>query len=159
MITIRPISAADLGLEQRFVEGLSASTGYQRLMSARRPSLEEVRRFTDVNPERELALIATTLVQGNECQIGVARYVKEHSSPSEAEFAIVLSDDWQGRGLGTRLLRSLLIAAKIDGVRRVVGTTLSENRAMLAVARKLGFSLSADPGSATITNLTLDLAP
>jgi hypothetical protein len=45
VITIRPISEADLALEQEFVDGLSASTGYQRLMSARRPSLEELRRF------------------------------------------------------------------------------------------------------------------
>ena len=158
VITIRPISAADLALEQEFVDGLSASTGYQRLMSARHPSIEELRRFTDINLERELALIATASVQGRERQIGVARYVKEESSPSEAEFAIVLSDDWQGRGLGTRLLSGLLAAAKSHGVRRVVGTTMSENRAMLAVARKLGFKLAADPGSATITNLTLDLA-
>ena len=64
VITIRPISAADLALEQEFVDGLSASTGYQRLMSARRLSLEELRRFTDINHERELALIATTPVQG-----------------------------------------------------------------------------------------------
>ncbi len=157
VVTIRPISAADLTLEQEFVEGLSASTGYQRLMSARRPSLEELRRFTDINHERELALIATTPVQGRERQIGVARYVKE-SSPGDAEFAIVLSDDWQGRGLGTRLLVSLLVAAKSHGVRRLVGTTLSENNGMLALARKLGFRLATDPGSATITNLTLDLA-
>jgi GNAT superfamily N-acetyltransferase len=96
-------------------------------LSARRPSLEELRRFTDINHERELALIATTLVQGRERQTGVARYVKQ-SSPSDAEFAIVLSDDWQGRGLGTRLLVSLLVAAKSHGVRRRVGTTMSENR-------------------------------
>ncbi len=157
VITIRPISAADLALEQEFVDGLSASTGYQRLMSARRPSLEELRRFTDINHERELALIATTPVQGRERQIGVARYVKE-SSPGDAEFAIVLSDDWQGRGLGTRLLVSLLVAAKSHGVRRLVGTTMSENREMLALGRKLGFRLAMDPGSATITNLTVDLA-
>ena len=157
VITIRPIRAADLALEQAFVDGLSASTGYQRLMSARHPSLEELRRFTDINPERELALIATMPVQGGERQIGVARYVKEESSPSDAEFAIVLSDDWQGRGLGTRLLASLLAAAKSDGVRRLIGTTMSENRGMLALARKLGFRLAPDPGSATITNLTMDL--
>jgi hypothetical protein len=100
VITIRPISAADLALEQEFVDGLSASTGYQRLMSARRPSFEELRRFTDINPERELALIAITPVQGRERQIGVARYVKEEPSPSDAELAIVLSDDWQGVGWG-----------------------------------------------------------
>ena len=158
VIIIRPISAADLALEQEFVDGLSASTGYQRLMSARRPSFEEFRRFTDINPERELALIAITPVHGRERQIGVARYVKEESSTNDAEFAIVLSDDWQGRGLGTTLLGSLLVAAKRDGVRRLVGTTMSENRGMLALGRKLGFRLAPDPGSATITNLTVDLA-
>jgi acetyltransferase len=156
-ITIRPICASDLALEQEFVNGLSAPTGYQRLMSTRRPSLEELRRFTDIDHERELALIATTPVQGRERQIGVARYVKQ-SSPGDAEFAIVLSDDWQGRGLGTRLLASLLVAAKSQGVRRLVGTTLSENNGMLALGRKLGFKLAKDPGSATITNLTLELA-
>jgi RimJ/RimL family protein N-acetyltransferase len=157
VVTIRPICAADLALEQAFVSGLSAPTGYQRLMSTRRPSLEELVRFTDIDRELELALIATTPVQDRERQIGVARYVKE-SSPGEAEFAIVLSDDWQGRGLGTRLLASLVAAAKSHGVRRLVGATMSENIGMLALGRKLGFKLARDPRSATITNLTLDLA-
>src|SRR5215470_9298392 len=85
VITIRPISAADLALEQEFVDSLSASTGYQRLMSARRPSLEELKRFTNINHELELALIAITTVQGRERQIGVARYVKESQS-GDAEF-------------------------------------------------------------------------
>ncbi len=156
VITIRPICAADLALEQEFVNGLSAPTGYQRLMSTRRPSLEELRRFTDIDYEREMALIAIAPIQGRERQIGVARYVKL-SSPGDAEFAIVLSDDWQGRGLGTRLLASLLVAAKNHGVRRLVATTLSENDRMLALARKLGFKVATDPGSAMITNLTLDL--
>jgi RimJ/RimL family protein N-acetyltransferase len=157
VITIRPIRAADLDLEQEFVSNLSAETGYQRLMSARRPSLDELKRFTDIDYEREMALIATTSVRGRERQVGVARYVKE-SSPGDAELAIVLSDDWQGRGLGTRLLKSLLIAAKSRGVRRLVGTTLSVNSGMLALGRKLGFKLAAEPRSAIITNLTLDLA-
>jgi acetyltransferase len=87
----------------------------------------------------------------------VARYVEEEASPGDAELAIVLSDDWQGRGLGTKLLASLVLAAKRRGLRRLVGTTMSENDGMLALARKLGFKLAADPRSATITNLTLDL--
>ncbi len=157
VITIRPISAADLPLETEFVNGLSASTGYQRLMSSRRPSPEELRRFTNIDHQRELALIASTLVQDKERQIGVARYVKESTS-GDAEFAIVLSDAWQGRGVGTKLLASLLVAAKTHGVRRLVGMTLSENSGMLALGRKLGFTLARDPRSATITNLTVDLA-
>jgi GNAT superfamily N-acetyltransferase len=155
-VTIRPISAADLALEQEFVERLSPRTGYQRLMSVRRPSLEELKRFTDINHERELALIATTPAPSGERQIGVARYVKDASS-CDAEFAIVLSDDWQGRGLGTRLLGNLLAAAKSDGVQRLVGTTMSDNDAMRKLGRKLGFRLAKEPGTATITNLTVDL--
>ena len=70
----------------------------------------------------------------------------------------MLSDAWQGRGLGTRLLASLLAAAKRHGVRRLFGTTFSENNGMLALGRKLGFRIAGEPGLATITNLTLDLA-
>ena len=51
VITIRPIRAEDLRLEEEFVNGLSAPTGYQRLMSARRPSPEELKRFTDIDVE------------------------------------------------------------------------------------------------------------
>jgi len=157
-VTIRPISAADYDLEQEFVNALSPATGYQRLMSARRPSPAEIRRFTDIDTTREMALIATTSVDGRERQIGVARYVKDESAPGEAEFAIVLADDWQGRGLGTKLLASLLAAARANGVRRAVATTLSTNEGMLALARKMGFTLAWNPISPAITNLTLDLA-
>ncbi len=156
-ITIRPIGATDLALEEAFVNALSAATGYQRLMSARRPSLDELKRFTDIDYERELALIAVTSVRGTERQIGVARYVKDSPASGDAEFAIVLSDDWQGRGLGTKLLASLLVAAKSRGVQRMSATTLTVNNGMLALAQKLGFKLALDPRSATITNLTLDL--
>ena len=155
--TIRPIRAADFELERAFVDGLSNATGYQRLMSTRRLTDEEVRRFTDIDPERELALIATTIADGKERQVGVARYVKNERMPSEAEFAIVLSDDWQRGGLGTKLLSSLLEAAKRNGVRRLVATTQSSNSGMLALARRLGFTLELNPTSATITNLSLDL--
>jgi len=153
-ITIRPIRAEDLGREQEFVEALSANTRYQRLMSTRRPSIEELRRLTDIDWRREFALVATALVERRERFVGVARFVRL-SSAGDAEGAIVLSDDWQGRGLGTRLLASLVAAAQHRGVCRLIGTTLSANSAMLALARKLGFALALDGG--TVTRLSLDL--
>ena len=155
-VTIRPICAADLALETEFVNRLSAASGYHRLMSGRRPSVDELKRFTDIDPERELALIATTLASERERQVGVARYVKD-SSPGRAEFAIVLSDQWQRRGLGTKLVLSLIDVAKRRGVRWLVGTTLSTNTGMLELGRKLGFQLAADPRSAIVTNLSFDL--
>ena len=158
VVTIRPIRAADLELEREFVTGLSPVTGYHRLMSTRTPSLAELRRFTNIDPRREVAVIATTTVDGRERQVGVARYVKDESKPDEAEFAIVLADAWQRRGLGRRLLASLIDVAKRDGVRRLVGTTLSDNEGMLRLARRLGFSLARNRGSASITDVSLELA-
>ena len=154
--TIRPIRPSDLTLEREFVDGLSRRTSYQRLLSARHLSDEEIRRFTEVDGNREFALIATTSHQDREREVGVARYVKEPASDA-AEFAIVLSDDWQGRGLGRRLLGELIAAAKRGGVRRLYGTTLSENAAMIALAQSLGFVVMIDRDIATMTNMTLDL--
>jgi GNAT superfamily N-acetyltransferase len=156
-VSIRPIRTADLALEVEFARGLSPHSLYQRLMSARTPSLEELRRFAEIDPERERALVATVIAGGRERQIGVARYVSD-ASTARAEIAIVLADDWQGRGLGTRLLLGLIAAARDAGVRCLTGTAFSTNDAVLALGRKLGFQLAADPRSATVTNLTLDLA-
>ncbi|MFN2646921.1 MAG: N-acetyltransferase family protein [Burkholderiales bacterium] len=155
-VTIRPIRAADLALEAEFVNRLSALTGYRRLMSARRLTLEELRRFTDIDPARERALIATTLENGRERQIAVARYVRSEAG-GDAELAIVISDDWQRRGLGTALLERLISQARRDRVRRLVATALSDNGAMQALARKLGFTLARNRESASITDLTLVL--
>jgi RimJ/RimL family protein N-acetyltransferase len=158
VVTIRPIHATDLELEREFVTGLSPMTGYHRLMSTRTPSLDELRRFTDVDATREVALIATTAIDGRERQVGVARYVKDESRLGEAEFAIVLADAWQRRGLGRTLLTKLIDHARRQGLRRLVGTTLSENEGMLRLARRLGFSVALNPESASVTDLLLDLA-
>jgi len=158
VVTIRPIRPADFELEREFVNALSPLTGYQRLMSTRTPSFEELRRFTDVDPSREVALIATTELGGRERQVGVARYVKDEVRPGEAEFAIVLSDAWQRRGLGRALLAALIKEARREHLRRLVGTTLSENEGMLRLARRLGFSVALNPESALVTDVTLELA-
>ena len=156
-VTIRDISPADLALETEFVDSLSPASGYQRLMSPRRLSAEELRRFTDIDPDRERALIALTRVDQAERQVGVARYVK--TSRDQAEFAIVLRDDWQQRGLGTVLVQELIAYARQDGLASLFGTTFSSNAGMLRLARKLGFQVAAQPGAAIVRNLTLKLGP
>src|SRR5262249_55908416 len=128
---------------------------YKRLLSARQPSREEIKRFTEIDSECEFAVIATTVRNRVEQQVGVARYVKQGCS-DEAAFAIVLSDDWEGRGLGEVLLSSLIAEARQRGVRRLIGTTMSENNGMLALARRLGFSAAIGEVPSE-TNLTLDL--
>jgi RimJ/RimL family protein N-acetyltransferase len=155
---LRPIEPGDFERERRFVDGLSPQTGYQRLMSPRRPSDDELRRWTHIDPAREGALVAIVSSAGEERQVGVARYVVEDGT-DEAEFAIVISDDWHGKGLGRQLLSALIDLARRSGVTRLVGTTLSENKAMLGLGRRLGFKLSRERGSAFVTMMSLTLLP
>lgn len=155
-IHVRPIQSDDFEREREFVEGLSPRTAYQRLMSARKPSTEELMRWTHIDRSHEGAVVATVVIDGREQQVGVARYVMEDTQ-GEAEFAIVIADDWQGSGLGTRLLSALVDLARQSGIRRLFGSTLSDNRGMLALARRLGFRLSKEAGAAIVTNLRLAL--
>lgn len=155
--TIRPISPDDFELERRFVEGLSVLTGYRRLFSARRLSLDEIRRFTCIDAQREAALIAVHGDGDDAAQVGVARWVLVEGQASDAEFALVIADAWQGHGLGTALLERLIDVARERGVRRLVGTTLSDNVPMVQLARRLGFKATRYARLATVTNLSLTL--
>ena len=84
--------------------------------------------------------------------MGVARYVVDPTA-LRAEVAIVVGDAWQGQGLGRRLLATLLEHAQGAGVREAVGVVLATNRAMLQLARSMGFAVSAEPGDATVMRI------
>ena len=103
---------------------------------------------------RDMALAAATMLDG-ETLLGVARYVRDRSGDA-AEFAIVIADAWQGRGIGRRLLAKLIEAAGRRGVKRLYGDILATNRPMLELARKLGFELGRHE-DATITRALLNL--
>jgi acetyltransferase len=153
-VTLRPIAAADLRLERDFVVGLSAGTRYQRLLSGRQLLPDELRRLTDIDYRCELALVALAGEAGENRIVGVARYVRDDGIEAPGcDFALVVADAWQGRGVGELLLRRLLDAAVDDGIRVVAGITLSTNTGMLKLAKRLGFEARREPGDATITEL------
>lgn len=155
-VTIRPIVPADLALTEKFDSELSPQSKYRRLMSDRHLSSAELRRFTRIDPRREIALIAVVGDPGDPKQIGVARCVNDEAGQS-AEFAIVVSDDWQHRGLGAVLLSALIDAARLHGFRRLEAVTMADNRGMLRLAHKLGFTVRPDPGEPGLIELALDL--
>jgi acetyltransferase len=70
---------------------------------------------------------------------------------------LVVADAWQGRGLGRRLMHGLIASARRRGVRQLVGTTLSDNAAMLALARALGFRAAMARGMASLTEVSMQL--
>ena len=154
-VRIRPIRPSDLELERRFVYGLSARSRYLRLLSARPLQPGELERWTNIDPSREIALIALVDNGGDDQEVGVARCVVEDAAEGRWDFAIVVADAWQRRGLGEALLRKLVEAARDAGVRVFSGITLTENRGMAALARKLGFRIRYEPGDATLLRLEL----
>jgi acetyltransferase len=148
-IVIRPIRPEDAEIEQAFVRKLSPEAKFFRFMN----SLQELGqdlliRLTQLDYDRELALIATLEQDGEETELGVARYFGNPDGQT-AEFALVVADDWQRRGLGTRLMTCLIEAAREKGFRALQGEILAGNVKMLGLMKKLGFVSRAsldDPG-------------
>ena len=131
----------------RFHEGLSERTVYFRyfhmLNLAQRTSHDRLTRICFIDYSREIALVAERTepgASGGEI-VAVGRLTKIHAT-RDAEFAIVVSDAFQGQGLGTQLLGRLLEIARREGVSRVVADMLSENREMQRVCERFGFTVT-----------------
>lgn len=144
-ITIRPIKPEDADLEVEFVRGLSPETKYYRFMNTMRelpPAM--VARLTQIDYDREMAFIATIEQDGKEREIGVCRYAVNPDGES-CEFAVVVADDWQHRGLARKLMGVLIETARNRGLLYMNGVFLANNERMLKFVRGLGFILSNDP--------------
>jgi acetyltransferase len=68
---------------------------------------------------------------------------------SEAEFAVIVADPWQGKGLGPRLMERLIEIAREQGVKLLHGDVLAQNQPMLEMVKRLGFTLRKDVESGT----------
>ena len=143
-VTIRPIRPEDEGIEQEFVRNLSDESRYHRFRgTVRELSPRMLSHFTRVDYDRHMALIAVSERDRREIQIGVARYVAG-GDRQRCEFAIVIADDWQRKGLGARLMRALMAAARAAGIREMYGEVFVSNHKMLQLAAGLGFSARVD---------------
>jgi acetyltransferase len=148
---IRPIRPEDAEIEQEFVRDLSQEAKYFRFMQ----SISELTpimlvRFTQIDYDREMALITVTNVDGREVQTGVARYSITPDGES-CEFALVVADKWQHQGIAQRLMASLMNAARHRGLKLICGEVLSNNHNMLKLMQKLGFSAALNSEDRNIT--------
>jgi acetyltransferase len=117
-VTVRPIRPEDADMEASFVRNLSDTARYFRFMNGMKELTREMLiRFTQIDYDRELALVGVVERGGKEAQIAVARYVK--TGAESADVAIVVADEWQGRGIGARLLEMLEQAARGRGIVRL----------------------------------------
>jgi acetyltransferase len=115
-----------------------------------------VARLTQIDYDREMAFIATVDQDGKEVEVGVCRYAVNPGGDS-CEFAIVVSDDWQHRGLARKLMLVLIDAARSRGLKFMEGDFLSNNERMLKFVAGLGFTLSNSPDDNSIKHGVLAL--
>ena len=134
---VRPIRPEDAALERAFVASLSEKTRYFRFfhqLNELTPAM--LARFTQVDYDREMALVAVDEGAGAAAIVGVARYSTRPGGES-AEFAIVVADAWHGRGVARTLMVRLAACAKARGLRRLEGAVLRGNAAMLRFAERV----------------------
>jgi acetyltransferase len=162
-ISLRPLRRGDCDIESAFVHGLSRETRYNRLLGgAINISRAYIEQLTTIDYSRNMALAAVVMTENSEVLIGVARYVMDASStdvPPPCEFAIVVADAWQGRGIGRLLMEKLIEVARSRGVRQLFGEILATNHGMLVMMKKLGFRVERHPGDATVLRAVRDLQP
>ena len=151
---VRPIRPDDAQMLQNLVRGLSAESRYFRFVSSfNELPATMLSRFTLIDYDREMALVAvvkdrTANADGTFMEVdrivGVSRYVITPDQHS-CEFSLVVAEDMKGRGLGTRLMESIIEAARERGLAEIVGLVLRSNMAMLKLMRGLGFAVKSFP--------------
>lgn len=157
-IHVRPIRPEDAALEQAFMQALSDETRYYRFFyRVNDLTPQMLARFTQVDYDREMALVALTDVETRPAFAGVARYIA-NADQTSAEFAIVVADAWQRRGVGRVLMRGLIVCAKRRGFETLRGTILRENEPMIAFVRTLGFETKDEAGDPGQVDATLTLS-
>ena len=161
---LRPIRPDDAQMLQDLVRGLSPESRYFRFVSSfNELPATMLSRFTLIDYDREMALVAVVrdrkaAEDGSFTEVdrivGVSRYVITPDQQS-CEFSLVVAEDMKGKGLGARLMESIMEAARERGLAEIVGLVLRSNAAMLKLMRNMGFEIKRfdeDPDFAKVTH-------
>jgi acetyltransferase len=154
-VNLRPIRPDDGPGLVRYFEHLTPEDVRFRFFGPMRAlSTEQVRRFTHVDQEHEIAQVATDPASDEFLAVGRLAFRQD---PHRAEFAISVRSDLKGRGLGRFVIKRLVEMARERGVTEIFGDILEENTTMVAFARELGFTVDRVPESAAILRATYKL--
>jgi len=155
---VRPVRVEDVPIFQRFFKVLSPATIYYRFFShVKELSPQMLARFTQIDYDREIALVALDDDSEADRMLGVARITGDPDGRN-GEFAVVVGDPWHGKGIGSSLLEKCLAIAERRGFQQVHGIVLRENQSMLALGKKLGFQVKPRPNAKEV-ELVIPFAP
>ncbi|WP_159015248.1 GNAT family N-acetyltransferase [Cognatiluteimonas profundi] len=148
-VVIRPMGSQDREEERAFIEGLSPQSRHFRFLGqVCRPSDRLLDQLTDVDNVHDVAFAAVTHEDSRERIVGVGRY-SANTAGDVCECAVTVSDDWQGKGLGTLLMKHLIEVARARGIHRMYSVDSAENVRMTELAGDLGFLHHVDPDDAS----------
>ncbi len=146
-VLLRPMKPEDEPLVSAFLQKCSSETIYFRYFRmVKQWTHEMLIRFTQNDYDREVGLMALGQPPGPEVMMGVSRLIMSADRAS-AEFAVIIGDPWQGKGLGPKLVEEVIGIAREQGVKNLYGDVLTQNQPMIELAKKLGFRIrrSEDP--------------
>ncbi|MGZ9074450.1 MAG: bifunctional acetate--CoA ligase family protein/GNAT family N-acetyltransferase [Burkholderiaceae bacterium] len=155
-IVLRPIRPEDEPQHARFLAAVEPQDLHLRFFHVVRAFAHtQLARFTQIDYDREMAFIATAPANGESETLGVVRAISDPDG-ARAEFAILIRSDVKGRGLGAVLMKKVIGYCRERKIGELVGDVLATNTRMLALARDLGFEVTAgeDP-SVVRTKLVL----
>ncbi|MCB0550793.1 MAG: bifunctional acetate--CoA ligase family protein/GNAT family N-acetyltransferase [Phaeodactylibacter sp.] len=142
-VKLRPIRPEDEPLEAEMIASFSRQTQYFRFFGyVPHISKELLRRSTQIDYDREIAIIAEAGENGNRKMAGEVRLLA-HADNDVAEFAIAVADQWQGQGLGRQLTDYIIEIARERGIRKIYANVLKANTVMVEMFRRRGFALTS----------------
>jgi GNAT superfamily N-acetyltransferase len=146
-LAIRPVRPDDKEAIAAGFERLSPESRYRRFFAPlQRLTARDLEYLTDVDHHDHEAVIGFDAATGD--PVGVARYIRS-DVPTEAEVAVTVIDDWQGRGAATALLDRLVVRARDEGIRHFLALVLSENKDAIELFERLAPSGSEHRRSAS----------
>jgi acetyltransferase len=139
-VILRPIRPEDEPLERELITGLSPESSRFRFFHIIRDiSHDMLSRFCNIDYAREMAIIAEFTAGGTRRNVGVGRLIMD--SGDSGEFAVVVADDFQNNGLGLKLCDILIGIGAEKGLKSIFGIVLNDNKKMIGLSRKLGFTM------------------
>ncbi|HEV7439361.1 MAG TPA: bifunctional acetate--CoA ligase family protein/GNAT family N-acetyltransferase, partial [Methylobacterium sp.] len=155
-ILVRPVRPEDEGMFRAFFHSVSEEDLRLRFFSpVREFSHAFLARLTQLDYARAIAFVAIDVETG--AMLGAVRLHADANHQS-GEYAILIRSDRKGTGLGFALMRLMIDWARAEGIRRVEGSVLAENRPMLAVCRRLGFAVHPDREDIGVMKVALPLS-
>jgi acetyltransferase len=147
-VTIRPIRAEDEPLMECFHKTLSDRSVYLRYLSpmllSERVTHERLSRVCHSDYSREVVLVVEAENKGGRLICAVGRLSKFRGEDEEARMSLLVSDNYQGEGIGLELIKRLIDVAKREKIKKIISITAKENESMKALCKKTGFTLTTN---------------